>query len=195
MTVGKIKQAIMEDPENQAMTAQGWQPIFTAYPKTKILLIGQAPGIKTQLKGDVFRDQSGNKLRQWLNVTEETFYESGKISVLPLDFYFPGKGKTGDLPPRLDFAKKWHPILIKQMPQVELTILIGLYAQKFYLQERAKKTLTQTVQSYKEYLPEYFPLPHPSPLNIRWFKNNPYFETKMVPELQALVKKILEEKA
>lgn len=192
MTIAEIKQAIMQDPENQAMTAQGWQPIFTAYPETKILLIGQAPGIKTQLKEDVFRDQSGRKLRQWLDVTEETFYESRKISVLPLDFYFPGKAKTGDLPPRLDFAEKWHPLLLEQMPQVELTVLIGLYAQKFYLQERAKKTLTATVQAYKEYLPEYFPLPHPSPLNIRWFKNNPYFEAEMVPELQAIVKAALE---
>lgn len=192
MTIAEIKQAIMQDPENQAMTAQGWQPIFTAYPETKILLIGQAPGIKTQLKEDVFRDQSGKKLRQWLDVTEETFYESRKISVLPLDFYFPGKAKTGDLPPRLDFAEKWHPLLLEQMPQVELTVLIGLYAQKFYLQERAKKTLTATVQAYKEYLPEYFPLPHPSPLNIRWFKNNPYFEAEMVPELQTMVKAALE---
>ncbi|MBM7708285.1 uracil-DNA glycosylase family protein [Enterococcus lemanii] len=192
MTIAEIKQAIMQDPANQAMTAQGWQPIFTAYPETKILLIGQAPGIKTQLKEDVFRDQSGKKLRQWLNVSEETFYDSKKISVLPLDFYFPGKAKTGDLPPRLDFAEKWHPLLLEQMPQVKLTILIGLYAQKFYLQERAKKTLTATVQAYKEYLPEYFPLPHPSPLNIRWFKNNPYFEAEMVPELQAIVKAALE---
>ena len=192
MTIAKIKQAIMQDPANQAMTAQGWQPIFTAYPETKILLIGQAPGIKTQLKEDVFRDQSGKKLRQWLNVSEETFYDSKKISVLPLDFYFPGKAKTGDLPPRLDFAEKWHPLLLEQMPQVKLTILIGLYAQKFYLQERAKKTLTATVQAYKEYLPAYFPLPHPSPLNIRWFKNNPYFEAEMVPELQAMVKVALE---
>ncbi|NLM67898.1 MAG: uracil-DNA glycosylase family protein [Enterococcus sp.] len=192
MTIAEIKQAIMQDPANQAMTAQGWQPIFTAYPETKILLIGQAPGIKTQLKEDVFRDQSGKKLRQWLNVSEETFYDSKKISVLPLDFYFPGKAKTGDLPPRLDFAEKWHPLLLEQMPQVELTILIGLYAQKFYLQERAKKTLTATVQAYKEYLPAYFPLPHPSPLNIRWFKNNPYFEAEMVPELQAMVKVALE---
>lgn len=192
MTIAEIKQAIMQDPANQAMTAQGWQPIFTAYPETKILLIGQAPGIKTQLKEDVFRDQSGKKLRQWLNVSEETFYDSKKISVLPLDFYFPGKAKTGDLPPRLDFAEKWHPLLLEQMPQVKLTILIGLYAQKFYLQERAKKTLTATVQAYKEYLPAYFPLPHPSPLNIRWFKNNPYFEAEMVPELQAIVKAALE---
>ncbi len=191
MTIAEIRQAIMQDPANQAMTAQGWQPIFTAHPETKILLIGQAPGIKTQLKEDVFRDQSGKRLRQWLDITEETFYESGKISVLPLDFYFPGKAKTGDLPPRLDFAKKWHPLLLQEMPQVELTILIGLYAQKFYLQDRAKKTLTATVQAYQEYLPEYFPLPHPSPLNVRWFKNNPYFETEMVPALQTLVQKVL----
>lgn len=194
MTIEEIRQAIMADDENKEMTAKGWKPIFTAHPETKILLIGQAPGIKTQLKEDVFRDQSGKRLRQWLNVTEETFYESGKISVLPLDFYFPGKAKTGDLPPRLDFAEKWHPLILEQMPKVELIILIGLYAQKFYLKDDAKKTLTATVQAYQEYLPKYFPLPHPSPLNVRWFKNNPYFEEKMVPELQKMVAKILENK-
>ncbi len=192
MTIEEIRQAIMADDKNKEMTAKGWKPIFTAHPATKILLIGQAPGIKTQLKEDVFRDQSGKRLRQWLNVTEETFYESGKISVLPLDFYFPGKAKTGDLPPRLDFAEKWHPLILEQMPEVELIILIGLYAQKFYLKDGAKKTLTATVQAYQDYLPKYFPLPHPSPLNVRWFKNNPYFEEKMVPELQRMIAKILE---
>ena len=186
-----IKKAIAQDPDNLEFTNKGWVPIFMANPKSKLLIIGQAPGIKTQEEEQSFMDRSGNKLREWLDVSEDTFYNSGKIAVLPLDFYFPGKGKTGDLPPRKDFASKWHPMLIDTMPDIELTLLIGAYAQKFYLKDRIKKNLTETVKAYKEYLPEYFPLVHPSPLNIRWFKNNPDFEEEIVPQLQSIVKRIL----
>jgi uracil-DNA glycosylase len=186
-----IKKAIAQDPDNLEFTNKGWVPIFMANPKSKLLIIGQAPGIKTQEKEQSFMDRSGNKLREWLGINEDTFYNSGKIAVLPLDFYFPGKGKTGDLPPRKDFASKWHPMLIDTMPDIELTLLIGAYAQKFYLKDRIKKNLTETVKAYAEYLPEYFPLVHPSPLNIRWFKNNPDFEEEIVPQLQSIVKRIL----
>lgn len=190
-TLESIKKEIMQDPDNIEFTDKGWVPIFMASPQSKLLIIGQAPGITTQEKGQSFMDRSGNKLREWLGVNEDYFYNSGKIAVLPLDFYFPGKGKTGDLPPRKDFAIKWHPMLIDQMPHIELTLLIGAYAQKFYLKDRMKRNLTETVKAYQEYLPVYFPLVHPSPLNIRWFKNNPEFEEKIVPHLQTLVKSIL----
>ena len=186
-----IKKAIAQDPDNLEFTNKGWVPIFMANPRSKLLIIGQAPGIKTQGKEQSFMDRSGDKLRQWLGVSEDTFYNSGNIAVLPLDFYFPGKGKTGDLPPRKDFASKWHPMLIDTMPEIELTLLIGAYAQKFYLKDRIKKNLTETVKAYHEYLPEYFPLVHPSPLNIRWFKNNPEFEEEIVPRLQSIVRGIL----
>lgn len=186
-----IKKAIAQDPDNLEFTNKGWVPIFMANPRSKLLIIGQAPGINTQEKEQSFMDRSGDKLRQWLGVSEDTFYNSGKIAVLPLDFYFPGKGKTGDLPPRKDFASKWHPMLIDTMPEIELTLLIGAYAQKFYLKDRIKKNLTETVKAYHEYLPEYFPLVHPSPLNIRWFKNNPEFEEEIVPRLQSIVRGVL----
>ena len=182
----------MLDPNNLEFTKKGWNTIFMANPQAKLLIIGQAPGLKTQEKSQSFKDKSGDKLRQWLGVTDDTFYNSGKIAVLPLDFYFPGKGKTGDLPPRKDFAPKWHPMLIEKMPQVELILLIGAYAQKFYLKDRIKRNLTETVKAYQEYLPEYFPLVHPSPLNIRWFKKNPEFEEIIVPQLQAIIKAILD---
>lgn len=190
-TIESIRKAIMQDPDNLEFTNKGWNPIFMADPQSKLLIIGQAPGIVTQEKSQSFMDRSGNKLREWLEVTEDTFYHSKKIAVLPLDFYFPGKGKTGDLPPRKDFASKWHPKLIDMMPQIELTLLIGAYAQKFYLKDRIKQNLTETVKAYQEYLPEYFPLVHPSPLNIRWFKKNPEFEEKIVPHLQSIVNEIL----
>ncbi len=186
-----IKKAIMQDPDNIKFTNMGWNPIFMANPISKLAIIGQAPGIKTQEEGHPFMDRSGKKLREWLGVTEDFFYNSGKIAVLPLDFYFPGKAKTGDLPPRKDFPSKWHPPILDMMPQIELTLLVGSYAQKYYLKDRMKSNLTNTVKAYQEYLPEYFPLVHPSPLNIRWFKNNPDFEKNIVPELKSIVKDIL----
>ncbi|UUV99511.1 uracil-DNA glycosylase family protein [Vagococcus luciliae] len=190
-TIEEIKQHIITDPENKVFTQQGWQPIFMAYPEAKILIIGQAPGIRTQEKGQVFRDKSGDRLRQWMGISEETFYHSKKIAVLPMDFYFPGKATHGDLPPRKNFTEKWHPALIDCMPNIELTILMGTYAQKYYLKDKAKKNLTETVFAYEDYLPTYFPIVHSSPLNFRWFAKNPSFEEKIVPKLQQLVKKLL----
>lgn len=188
-TIEKIREEIMQD--ELEFTEKGWVPIFYAHPKAKIVLIGQAPGIKTQLKEDVFRDKSGDKLRMWMGVDEEVFYESNLISVLPLDFYFPGKAKTGDLPPRKEFAKKWHPRLLALMPEVELVVLIGSYAVKEYLKDDMKKNLTETVRHYDEYLPKYFPLVHPSPLNRRWEVKNLWFEERVVPEFRKTVQAII----
>ncbi len=188
-TIEKIREEIMQD--ELEFTEKGWAPIFYAHPKAKIVLIGQAPGIKTQLKEDVFRDKSGDKLRMWMGVDEEIFYESNLISVLPLDFYFPGKAKMGDLPPRKEFAKKWHPRLLALMPEVELVVLIGSYAVKEYLKDDMKKNLTETVRHYDEYLPKYFPLVHPSPLNRRWEVKNLWFEERVVPEFRKTVQAII----
>lgn len=189
-----IKEQIKKDPENQTFEEKGWQPVFLASKKAKIVIIGQAPGAKTQEKEEVFRDKSGERLREWMGVTEEDFYESGKIAVLPLDFYFPGKAKTGDLPPRKGFADKWHPLLLEEMPEVALIILMGTYAQKHYLKKRMKKNLTETVLAYAEYLPEYFPIVHSSPLNFRWFRNHPEFEAEIVPVLKEMVGEIFKGK-
>lgn len=189
--IKNIREQIIQDQDNQSFSKQGWQPIFQAHEDAKILIIGQAPGIKTQAQGISFKDKSGDKLREWMGIDEDVFYNSHLIAVLPLDFYFPGKAKTGDLPPRKGFASKWHPLLIEAMPKVELTLLIGTYAQKEYLKKTAKQNLTQTVLAYEEYLPKYFPLVHPSPLNFRWFNKNPEFETDIVPVLKAMVQTIL----
>lgn len=153
--------------------------------------MGKPPGLKTQTKGVVFQDKSGENLRRWLNVDADMFYHSKQIAVLPLDFYFPGKGKTGDLPPRIAFADKWHPQIIAQMPHIKLIILIGRYAQKYYLKQQCKKNLSETIKAYKNYLPNYFVLAHPSPLNFRWLHNNPYFQSEVLPCLQKIVKEIL----
>lgn len=190
MNIEKITKKIIEDDNNLKYTKNGINPIFTAYKESKILIIGQAPGLKTQEQGIPFKDKSGERLREWLGVDSDFFYNSKLISVLPLDFYYPGKGKNGDLPPRLECADKWHKLLISNMPNIELIILIGFYAQKYYLGNKVKKNLTETVKNYKIYLPKYIPLVHPSPLNFRWFNRNPWFEEN-ISFLKQRVKEII----
>ena len=190
--IKQIVSEIMSDKMNEVYTTKGIEPLFIAPSTAKILLVGQAPGRLAQESRQTFNDPSGDRLRSWLGVTREEFYESGKFAIIPIDFYFPGKGKSGDKPPRKGFAEKWHPLLLELMPEVELIILIGAYSQRYYLGKLRKKTLTETVQNYKEYLPKFLPLVHPSPLNIGWFKRNPWFEEEVVPELQKRVRELME---
>ena len=190
-TIEDITKAIIADPQNKAFTEQGINPLFAAPKNPRINIVGQAPGLKTQQAGLYWKDKSGDRLREWLGVDEETFYQSGYFAVLPMDFYFPGHGKSGDLPPRKGFADKWHQPILELLPDIELTILIGQYAQKYYLHQKGTVKLTETVQHYQDYLPDFFPLVHPSPRNQIWMAKNPWFEAEVVPELQALVQKII----
>lgn len=190
-TIEDITKAIIADPQNKAFTEQGINPLFAAPKNARINIVGQAPGLKTQQAGLYWKDKSGDRLREWLGVDEETFYQSGYFAVLPMDFYFPGHGKSGDLPPRKGFAEKWHQPILELLPDIELTILIGQYAQKYYLHQKGNVKLTETVQHYQDYLPDFFPLVHPSPRNQIWMAKNPWFEAEVVPELQALVQKII----
>lgn len=186
-----IRRAIIADPMNDIMNAKGYQPLYTAGSKARIVIIGQAPGNKAQASMKPWDDASGRLLRQWLGMSDDQFYDPDTVALMPMDFYYPGKGAHGDLPPRKGFADKWHPQLLELMPQLRLTILIGAYAQKHYLAKRSGANLTETVRAYRDYLPEYFPLVHPSPLNFRWQKRNPWFENEVVPQLQSLVDDIL----
>lgn len=188
-TAAELKVAIRNDPENAAFTAKGWDPLFHVLPSATILVISQAPGRVAQTTATYFNDASGDRLRDWMGVSREQFYDSDKVAVMPLDFYYPGKGKSGDLPPRKGFAAKWHQPLLALMPNVQLTLLVGQYAIKAYLGKRRYKTLTATVRHYDEHLPDYFPLVHPSPLNYGWQKRNPWFQTDVVPELQQRVQR------
>ncbi|HEL2278189.1 TPA: uracil-DNA glycosylase family protein [Streptococcus suis] len=191
MELADIRQAIIEDVANRDFTNKGIAPLFQAPSTAKILIIGQAPGLKTQEKGRLFDDASGDNLRQWLGVDRQTFYESGHFAILPMDFYYPGKGRSGDLPPRKDFAPKWHPLILDQLPELELTILVGNYAQTYYL-EKSQRNLTERVKRADDYLPTYFPLPHPSPRNNIWQAKNPWFQAEIIPYLQNILIKILE---
>ncbi len=168
------------------------RPIFAVHPEARIALISQAPGRLAHEKGLPYYDPSGVRLRQWLNVDEATFYDPTCFSILPMGFCYPGKAKTGDLPPRPECAPQWHAALLRMMPEIALTLYIGQYAQQYYLGANRKRNLTETVRAFREYGPGVLPLPHPSPLNNRWLSRNPWFDMEVVPYLQAKVEAILE---
>ncbi len=170
----------------------GPRPVLAAHKNSKIVIIGQAPGTKVHASGIPWDDASGRQLRKWLNVSDEDFYDIEKFAIIPMGFCYPGKGKSGDMPPRKECAPQWHQELFDKMPNLELIVLIGMYAQNYYLKENAKSTLTETVDNYTEYLPKYFVLPHPSPRNRFWFTKNPWFDREVLPELKGKVKRILQ---
>ena len=166
----------------------GPRPIIRAEASAKILIVGQAPGTKVHASGIPWDDQSGKRLRSWLGVTPDVFYDESKFAIVPIGFCYPGKGKSGDLPPRPECAPLWHHQLLNLMPNIKLTILIGQYAQERYLFDRRKTTLTETVRSWREYIDlGYMPLVHPSPRNGIWLRKNPWFETEVVPHLRQMV--------
>ncbi|MDR9827718.1 uracil-DNA glycosylase family protein [Vibrio sp. FNV 38] len=161
----------------------GAQPIIQAHSEAKLLIIGQAPGLKVHQSGIPWNDASGDRLRHWLNMDKDQFYDSAKVAIVPMGLCYPGKGKSGDLPPRKECAPLWHQALLNHLPNIQLTLLIGQYAQKHYLADKPK-TLTETVKMYQQWQPQsLFPLPHPSPRNQIWLKKNPWFEEQVLPEL------------
>ena len=190
-TLEDIKKAIMVDPQNQVYTERGIEPLFAAPKSARINIVGQAPGIKAQETRLYWNDKSGDRLREWMGVDYDTFYHSGYFAAIPMDFYFPGHGKSGDLPPRKGFAEKWHQPILELLPDLELTILIGQYAQKYYLHQKGTVKLTDTVYHYQDYLPEFFPLVHPSPRNQIWMAKNPWFMKTVIPDLKEHVQKII----
>ena len=188
-----IKQEIMEDKMNESYTIKGIEPLFKANQNARIVIIGQAPGRKAEESQLFWNDLSGDRLREWMGLSREVFYETHRIAHLPMDFYYPGKAKQGDMPPRKGFAEKWHERLLQEMPNIETIILVGNYAQKYYLDKRREKNLTETVKAFKNYLPEYLPLVHPSPLNMGWLKRNLWFESEVLIVLKEIVSHALED--
>ena len=170
--------------------ALGPRPVVQAHPTARILIAGQAPGSKVHETGIPFDDPSGNRLREWMGVSKDEFYDPQKIAIVPMGFCFPGTGKSGDLPPRPECAPAWRAELLNQLPNIELTLVIGQYAQAYHLDE-GSETVTKLVQSWKDYWPEKIPLPHPSPRNNIWLRRNPWFEDDVLPSLQKQVRAVL----
>ncbi len=169
----------------------GAKPVLAAHPNSKMIVIGQAPGRIVHGTGIPWDDKSGDNLRNWLGVDKATFYTPELIALIPMGFCYPGTGKSGDLPPRPECAPLWHKKLLEQMPEVKLILLVGQYAQNHYLGKQSKENLTETVKHFHDYLPTYFPLPHPSPRNNIWQAKHPWFKQEVLPELQREVQQIL----
>ncbi len=162
--------------------------------KASILIIGQAPGMKAHLSATPWNDPSGDRLRDWMGVTKEQFSDITKVAIMPMGFCYPGTGKSGDLPPRPECAPLWHDQVLKHLPNIKLTLLIGRYAQEYYLGNRRKETLGDTVKNWREYLKDgYLPLVHPSPRNQIWLKKNPWFEKEIVPNFRKSVARLTRE--
>ena len=169
----------------------GCNPVLTAGTKSKIIVIGHAPRHIVYKTHIAWNDKSGNRLRMWMGVDKETIYDIDQVALVPMGFCYPGTRNSGDLPPRKECAPLWHTQLLPLLSNVKLIILTGAYAQKYYLGKN-KKNLTRNVQHYAEYLPLYFPLPHPSGRSNIWLKNNPWFEEETVPHLKHLVNYIIQ---
>jgi uracil-DNA glycosylase len=157
----------------------------------RLLIVGQAPGTRVHETGIPWNDPSGNRLRRWLGMEREQFYDERQIAITPTGLCYPGKGPGGDLPPRSECAPLWHPPLRAALKEIRLTLLIGSYAQAYYLGSDCRKSLTETVRHWRDYLPKFFPLPHPSPRNMRWFKQHPWLEAEVLPALREQVAAVL----
>ncbi len=166
----------------------GPRPILSLSTSCRVMIIGQAPGTKVHGSGIPWDDASGERLRVWMGIDRGVFYDSSLIGIMPMGFCYPGKGKGGDMPPRPECAPLWHSKLLDHCPNVRLTLLIGQYSQSYYLKDRRKGTLTETVKAYDEYMPDFIPLVHPSPRNQIWLKKNPWFEKRLVPILRKRIK-------
>ena len=177
----------------EAQLPLGPRPVLRASATARLLIVGQAPGTKVHASGIPWDDASGQRLRAWLDMDADTFYDATRIAIVPMGFCYPGKRGGGDAPPRPECRATWHPQLLPMLKQVRLTLLIGQYAQEYFLGRRRKATLTATVAAWREYMPEHLPLPHPSPRNIGWFKANPWFERDVVPALRKQVHAVFAE--
>jgi uracil-DNA glycosylase len=168
----------------------GPRPILQLHPLARILVAGQAPGRKVHESGVPFADASGDRLRDWMGITPEIFYDPRRVSILPMGFCFPGTGKAGDLPPRPECAPAWRDKLLLQLDQLRLTLVIGQYAQAYHFADTSE-SVTATVQSWRKHWPNVIPLPHPSPRNNLWLRRNPWFEKELLPRLRARVAEVL----
>lgn len=172
----------------------GPRPVFRLAESARLLIVGQAPGTKVHASGIPWNDPSGERLREWLALGRDAFYDTAKVAILPTGLCYPGRlPRGGDRPPRPECAPLWHPPLRARLADVRLTLLVGSYAQAYYLGGRRAGTLTETVRNFRDYLPEFLPLPHPSWRTLAWAKRNPWFARRVIPELRRCVRAALAE--
>ena len=172
----------------------GPRPILAAATTARILIAGQAPGTRVHASGVPWQDPSGDRLRRWLGVDEATFYDPSRVAIVPMGFCYPGRKGGGDAPPRPECAPAWRSRVLALLPNIQLTLVIGLYAQAWHLGARQKARLGDTVAAWEEYAPACFPLPHPSPRNQRWLQDRPWFDHDVIPALQRRVAEVLEDR-
>lgn len=176
----------------EAQLPLGPRPVLRASATARLVIVGQAPGTRVHASGVPWNDRSGERLRDWLQLSPEVFYDERRIAIVPMGFCYPGvDAKGGDRPPRPECAPRWHPPLRAALPDVEFTLLVGMYAQRHYLGNRRQATLTETVRHWRNYDPEFIPLPHPSWRNTAWLKKNPWFDADLLPELRRRVRKLV----
>lgn len=166
----------------------GPRPVVRASASARLLIVGQAPSLTVHKTGVPWDDRSGEQLRRWLGVERAQFYDETKIAIVPMGYCYPGRGKSGDLPPRKECAPLWHQRLLAEMPHIELTLLVGQYAQRYMLGQAARDGVTETVEAFASYAPRFIPLPHPSPRNTGWFVHHPWFERDVLPVLRERVR-------
>ncbi|WP_192021213.1 uracil-DNA glycosylase family protein [Shewanella sp. WPAGA9] len=185
-----ISQQIKQCRLCESRLAHGVNPVVQIHSKARILIAGQAPGLAVHQSGIPFNDASGDRLRDWLGIDKAVFYDPEKVAILPMGFCYPGKGKSGDLPPLKICAQTWREHVLAELTHIKLTVLVGKYAQDYHLNE-TKQSLTQTVQDWQKYPDSILPLPHPSPRNNIWLAKNPWFAEKLLPELKRRVNQAL----
>jgi len=172
----------------------GPRPVLRAKTSARILIVGQAPGTRVHATGIPWDDPSGDRLREWMNIDRDTFYDESRIAIIPMGFCYPGRNpKGGDLPPRKECVQHWLEKLLSHLPHIQLTILAGQYAQHQYLGKNRRKSLTETVRHWRDYTPHYVPTPHPSPRNNHWLQRNAWFDEDVVPYLRRRTAKVLRE--
>jgi uracil-DNA glycosylase len=169
----------------------GPRPILQAHAAARILIVGHAPGLRVHTTGIPWDDPSGERLRHWMGVDSDTFYDASRVAIIPMGYCYPGRATSGDMAPRSECAELWLDRLLAHLPDLQLTLLIGQYAQRHFLRSRRKRSLTETTQAWQDYSPQYFPLPHPSPRNQPWFKRHPWFDRQVVPALRARVTQLV----
>lgn len=191
MKLPVLLQQIRECRECEAHLPAGPRPVVQVAPDAQILIIGQAPGRRVHESGIPWDDASGDRLRDWMGIEREQFYDAAQVAIMPMGFCYPGSGQSGDLPPRKECLQLWHQSLMDQLPEIQMTLLIGGYAQGHYLPEGRRNSLTSNVADWRCHAPAFFPLPHPSPRNNGWLKHHPWFIEDVLPALRQMTADLL----